>query len=100
MEDLSDLFTLDRDEGYTLRLEIWPNDEKTLSWTDQFMIQPGDFDKENSAKTMKRMKRFLNQYKKGPSIGRIEKRERRPQNELNEIKDRKARLAKAINDCQ
>lgn len=68
MEDLAELFTLDIDDGYIIRLEIWPKDsqlEKNVHCCDQILIHPGDFDGTKRRQT-RRMERLLNSYKKTP----------------------------------
>lgn len=100
-EELASLFTLDKNEGYTLRLEIWPNgkelEKNQYSWIEEFMIQPGDFNEENRENTMKRMNRFLRHYKKKPtSNGITKKKERTILKELDEIGASKTHLSKAI----
>lgn len=99
-EELGSLFTLDRNEGYTIRLEIWPNDteleENNYSWVDQFMINPGDFNKENRENTTKRMNRFLRHYKKKPKSDGVTKKERSILKELDEIGASKTRLSNAL----
>lgn len=96
-EELASLFTLDKNEGYTLRLEIWPNgkelEENQYSWVEEFMIQSGDFNEENRENTMKRMNRFLRHYKKKPtSNGITKKKERTILKELDEIGASKTHL--------
>lgn len=76
---MAELFTLDKGEGYSIRLEIWPNGnelEENMCWYDQFMIHPGDFDGDKTAQTTRRMRRFLRQYKKRPIGEGVAKRKK------------------------
>lgn len=69
---LQTLFTLDKDEGYSVRIELCTNNEKELQkhgWCSQFMIQTEDLADENIGETVRKLKSFLNDYKKTPLTG-------------------------------
>lgn len=68
MEDTSvaNLFTLDKDEGYAIHIVTWSNKEDTDHWDKEFIINTKDLDEVNAPKTIKKLRRFLKQYKKVP----------------------------------
>lgn len=69
------LFRLDKDEGYAVRIEIWPDKEGEV-WNDDFMIHPTDLDKGNANDTVQKLLCFLSTYKKKPIYGEVKKRGR------------------------
>lgn len=75
MEDTSvaNLLTLDRDEGYAIQIVIWSNKEDTDDWDKEFIINTKDLDEVNAPKTIKKLRCFLNSYKKVPLKGGVTK---------------------------
>lgn len=79
MEDtsLATLFNLDKDEGYAIQVVIWSNKEGTNHWDKEFIINTEDLDEVNAHKTVTRLRRFLNQYKKVPLKGGVTKKQKK-----------------------
>jgi hypothetical protein len=67
---LQDLLLLDKSDGYSIQLVIWPNDPEygtRAVWSADHMIHPEDFrDSRTRHQTLVRLCRFLDQYKKTP----------------------------------
>jgi len=75
MEDTSvaNLFTQDKDEGYAIQILIWSNKEDTDHWDKEFIINTKDLNEVNAPKTIKKLRRFLDSYKKIPLKGGVTK---------------------------
>ena len=75
---VKELFELDRDEGFTIQLVVWPDIDGHTDWDAEFVIHREDFEtKESTEDAVNRLKRFLNGYKKKPlpvDSGKIMKR--------------------------
>lgn len=82
MEDLATLFKLDKNDGYSIRLEILPPKGEKGEEQQEFVIKPEDINEDNIAWTIKRMRRFLATYKTKPLTGGITKNKTRHTKEV------------------
>ncbi len=106
MEDaVRSLFKLDKDEGYAIQLVVWPNYAPQMDdpvWDQDHMLQSDDFDDDKKLhRTVKKLTRFLDQYKKVPLNAGVAKESVRLKSstieaELKEIKESRARLQAAM----